>query len=57
MNNKNNSYKVYSSWEKNNRPGRATAIWKALTASHAWEQHRKAFPAENIDKIEIINAL
>jgi len=57
MDNKNNSYIIYSSWTKNNRRGKATAIWKALSASHAGEKHRKAFPAENIDKIRPINAL
>jgi hypothetical protein len=57
MTDKNNAYIVYSSWEKNNRRGKATAIWKALSASHAGERHRKAFPAENIDKIRPVNAL
>lgn len=55
MTDQNNAYMIYSSWTKNNRRGKATAIWKALSASHAGEKHRKAFPAENIDKIRPIS--
>ena len=46
-----NRYIIFSSWSKNNRNGKATAIWRAPSASEAGEKHRKAFPAENIDKI------
>jgi hypothetical protein len=55
MTDKDNSYIVYSSWEKNNRRGKATAIWKAPSASQAGEKHRKFFPVENINRIQIVS--
>jgi len=46
-----NTYIIHSSWSKNKRVGKGTAIWKAPSASEAGERHRKAFPVEKIDKI------
>lgn len=57
MSNKINTYIIYSSWNKKNRKSKGTAIWKALTASHAGERHRKAFPNERIDEILPINVV
>ena len=53
MNNENNTYIIYSSWGKKDRKNEGTAIWKAPSASQAGERHRRAFPAESIDRIQL----